>query len=117
MLKKGPQHLQRFFFLETAETSRRTRLGEYRHKWQLREYRKGRFLEILRRSALGLVAVYNLLPAEVVTADTVKDFQTNLQDLLCYRATQEVPDWKDTYNPRVPLWRHPLQKLKGRRGQ
>ena len=36
-----------------------------------REFGQGRFLEILRRSALGLVAVYNLLPPEVVATKTV----------------------------------------------
>ena len=74
-LKKGPEHLERFFYCAETATNTRTRLATRRHNWQLAEHRKGRFLEILRRSALGLVAVYNLLPADVVAADTVKNFQ------------------------------------------
>ena len=111
-LKKGPVHLQSFFYQADVTASRVTRLAQNRHNRQLKEYRSGQFLEILRRSALGLVAVYNLLPAEVVAADTVKDFQRQLQDLLCYRAVRDEEDWKETYSPRVPLWRHPLQKLR-----
>ena len=110
-LNKGLEHLRKFFY-QQQETSRTgTRLSHRRHQWQLTEYRRGRFLEIVRRSALGLVAVYNLLPDEIVAADTVKDFQRLLQDLLCHRAVNDALDWKDTYSPRVPMWRHPLLKL------
>ena len=111
-LKKGPKHLERFFYRDETGRNGRTRLAEYRHDKQLAEHRKGRFLEILRRSALGLVAVYNFLPAEIVAAVTVKDFQRQLQDLLCFRATRKEPDWKVTFSPRVPMWKHPLLKLR-----
>ena len=73
-LKKGPSHLERFFYHAEGATRTGTRLSENRHHWQLTEHRRGRFLEILRRSAPGLVAVYILRPAEVIAADTVKDF-------------------------------------------
>ena len=107
VLGKGPPHLQKFFHCSGA-THSRTRLAARRHNTQLTEHRQGRFLEVLRRSALGLVAVYNLLPASVVAAVTVKEFQTQLQDLLCYRAVGNKLDWKEIFSPRVPLWRHPL---------
>ena len=108
VLRKGPEHLQKFFYQE-APTKLTTRLATRRHDLQLAEYRKGRFLEVLRRSALGLVAVYNLLSPDVVSATTVKDFQRRLQDYLTSRAVRGCQDWKDTYSPRVPLWRHPLR--------
>ena len=46
------------------------------------------------RSALGLTTVYNLLPAEVVLQDTVRDFQTKLQEILVERATAGCDDWQ-----------------------
>ena len=66
-------------------------------------------MEVLRRSALGLVAVYNRLPAEAVEEATVKGFQRKLSDDLKDRATAGREDWKQTFSPRIPLWRHPLR--------
>ena len=40
------------------------------------------FLEIMRCSVFGFIAIYNLLPAKNVTAHSVKEFQGQLQDLL-----------------------------------
>ena len=86
-----------------------TRAVERRHPLQLEDPRKGVFPEMLRRSALGLVAVYNRLPTEVVLESTVKSFQTKLQELLKARATAGCDDWAQTLSPRVPLYRHPLR--------
>ena len=86
-----------------------TRRSLLRHDKPLVEYRKGRFLEVLRRSALELVAVYNLLPAKVVAAKTVRSFQAQLQEVLLERAVAGKDDWQNTFSPRVPLWRHPLK--------
>ena len=36
----------------------------------------------MRRSVFELIIIYNVLPAKNVTADTVKKFQGQLQDLL-----------------------------------
>jgi len=81
-LKKGPEHFHSFFFQGGGAATVRTRLSTRRHTAQLKEYRQGRFLEILRRSALGLVAVYNRLPQRFVDSLTVADFQRNLQEYL-----------------------------------
>ena len=107
-LKEGPEHFFSFFYPSEADARRNTRWESRRHKFPLVEYRQGRFLEVLRRSALGLVSVYNRLPAEIVAAKTVKEFQRQLQDLLTARAMAGKQDWTDTFSPRVPLWRHPL---------
>ena len=108
-LKLGPPQFWEFFQLQTEQSGGRTRRAGQRHPRQLRETRRGRFLEVLRRSALGLVAVYNLLPAWVVKADTVKNFQTNLAEVLRQRATAGCSDWVCTFSPRIPMWRHPLR--------
>ena len=108
-LRQGPPQFWDFFFPEASLRSHSTRASGRRHPWPLKETRQGRFLELVRRSALGLVAVYNLLPGDVVSAKTVKDFQTSLQDLVKARAAAGCEDWKQTLSPRTPLWRHPLK--------
>ena len=64
---------------------------------------------MVRRSALGLVAVYNLLPTEAVQQLSVKGFQTKLAELLKERAAAGCDDWALTFSPRVALWKHPLK--------
>ena len=43
------------------------------------DIRHRQFLEIERRSVLGLICIYNRLPEASASNDTVKDFQRNLQ--------------------------------------
>ena len=63
---------------------------------------------MIKRSFLGLVAVYNLLPASCVALNNVKEFQRALQHLVKERAKMGREDWQDTLNPRIPMARHPL---------
>ena len=109
-LGKGPTHFQQFFHAAAkSNTSYLTRRAAKNHSRQLEDPRKGAFPELLRRSALGLIAVYNLLPESIVAEDTVKEFQKKLQELLKARAEAGCEDWADTLSPRVPLWRHSLR--------
>ena len=109
-LRKGPSHFWKFFQPERDATHLHwTRLAGRRHSRHLKELRQGRFLEVFRRSALELTAVYNLLPNDTVKESTVKDFQGKLRLLLEERATSGCEDWAHTFSPRVPLWRHPLR--------
>ena len=55
-LRKGPPQFWQYFCADETNSIVRTRLGKRRHTKQLTETRKGRFLELVRRSALGLVA-------------------------------------------------------------
>ena len=73
--------------------------------------REGRFLEVLKRSALGLIAVYNLLPAEVVEANNVSSFQSRLSALLRSAQQRGCPRWQRLFSPREELARHPLLAL------
>ena len=52
-----------------------------KHDKQLLSHRSPRHLQILSRSALGLVDVYNLLPAQVVGQKSVASMQHELQTL------------------------------------
>ena len=67
----------------------------------VREYRNtGSKLEVMRRSALGLCSVYNLLPANIVALDSVKQFQSALQRLLTRCVTQRGEEWFHMFSPR-----------------
>ena len=61
----GPPQFRKFFFPAEQTTQRNTRSSSRRHHLNLWEPRRDRFLELVRRSALGLVAVYNMLPTEM----------------------------------------------------
>ena len=62
VLRQGPESFGQFFRLSTQPRScHRTRAATRRHSRQLQDIRSGGFLEIERRSALGLASVYNLL--------------------------------------------------------
>ena len=111
VLGKGPKHFRRFFRKRQAEKTGfwRTRAAERRHDKQLEEVPYPNCPELLKRSALGLVRVYNWLPAETVCATTVKDFQVKLQDLVKERAKGGQENWALTFSPRLAWWNHPLR--------
>ena len=74
-------------------------------------YRESFFLEILGRSALGLVSMYSLLPDKFVVISSVSDFQAALQNVIIGRATAGCEDWAETLSPRRTLMGHPVQAL------
>ena len=102
VLGKGPQQFSRFF--KSADF-------DQRHSRQLQDVRDEHYLETTRRSALGLIGVYNLLPSSAVQLDNVKEFQIHMQSLLKRQATAGEVDWRETFSPRLPLYSHPLTKL------
>ena len=66
---------------------------------------------LIKRSALGLVAIYNLLPHNVVCARSVSAFQKGLQELVITFAVTGHPQWSEVFSPRLPLASHPLTTL------
>jgi len=66
--------------------------------------------ELVKRSALGLVAIYNLLPERCTRLKSVNMFQKELQTILKEFAIEGGFDWADTFSPRVALNKHPLKK-------
>ena len=105
VLGKGPNHFSTFF-VRAAKSTLRTRLQRSRHSKQLIDTRDTLHLEVARRSALGLVSVYNLLPQECVDAHCVSEFQGFLQRMVKHRVSRA--DWLDTLSPRIPMHCHPL---------
>ena len=61
---------------------------------------------------LGLVDVYNLLPANIVAATDVSMFQTALQKDLIHAAKGVINDWQQLYSPRLAIYAHPLRRFR-----
>ena len=92
--QKGPNHFHAFFKLSIAQRhNHSTRSGSKQHSRQLLDIRKGHYLEIERRSALGLIWVYDRLPVAIVRNESVKEFQRALQILLKERLASGCADW------------------------
>ena len=106
VLKKGPPQFQQWFYATSRQVPvHNTRRQERLHTKQLHDWLAKRDTETLRRSALGLVRVYNELPQEAVDATSVKDFQSWLQDHLKELASKELDNWENTFNLRKKSWR------------
>ena len=63
---------------------------------------------ITRRSALGLVAVYIMLPPNVLVSKSVFAFQRSLQEFVVKFALLWYPQWAEVLSPRIPLVSHPI---------
>ena len=87
-LGQGPVHFVKWFFPADVSHSYSTRRQTSRHNKQLYDYLQGSHTELLRRSLLGQVRVYNDLPQLTVDSKTVKLFQRKLQETLKELARQ-----------------------------
>ena len=109
-LGKGPPHFKEFFCRAPPPTHNYTttrRLAKH-SRYLDDKYHNQPHTDTLRRSALGLVGVYNLLPEFVVAHETVSDFQKELQDLVKARAATGDDNWPGLFSPRHHLANHPL---------
>jgi len=109
VLGKGPNHFGKIFV-------RSGRDGK--HRLQLTEYGSGHSTDYalpnsqpaqyIQRSALGLVAVYNRLPRDIVEGCcTVSSFQTTLQNFLKDQA-MSIASWDGIFSPRTMMQHHPV---------
>ncbi len=114
---KGPKHFRQFFRPDVQARD----AGWGRHRIQLVEFAPhgsdfdlpgSRPAAYLQFSMLGLVQVYNRLPARIVEANGfVSSFQAALQVVLAQRAAAGRCDWKCTSSPRVPMHSHLLLQV------
>ena len=103
-LKSAHPRLQALFPpAPPQQATYRTRRAERRHNKQLLERCTGRFLELTRRSAFGLVRVYNFLPEDTVCAATVTGFQTALAKLARAACETGNENWEKLFCPRSTL--------------
>ena len=104
VLGRGPDHFNKFFVLGPSVVSK--------HRRQLLDPRRELRHPLIKRSILGLVAIYNLLPDSIVEAKTVSAFQSGLQHLCTERAKAGCEDWHNTLSPREPIDTHPLNSIR-----
>ena len=102
-LDKGPEHILDVFKRSTAQ-GRNTRAGSAEHDKQLVDMRNLQCLEIERRSAFGLLWMYNHLPQNIVTGTNVKEFQRDLQGLLKHHIMLGCDGWKSMFSRRIPIY-------------
>ena len=106
VLKLGPPKFEQWFCPSTVPVHPcNTRLKAKTHDKQLHSYLAGRYTELLRRSPLGLVEVYNKLPQEAVNQTSVKDFQKWLQNHVKEEVRRNTDDWENCFNNRRKSWR------------
>ena len=106
VLRKGPSHFFHYFNLAPP-----TRFLRRRHSRHLIDLRQARSLCMYNNSVIGLIWVYNILPSSIVKLNTVRDFQSALQDLLKSVATSGLYEWQVLFSPRRPIHAHPLLSL------
>ena len=80
-----------------------------RHGRVAADVRLPNFSEPIRRNALGLIPVYNLLPESIAGIEQVSSFQTGLQYMLKTAAVAARPEWEMMFSPRVLNFMHPLR--------
>jgi Ni2+-binding GTPase involved in maturation of urease and hydrogenase len=95
VLGKGPDQFREFFKLEDQSMA-------------LQDPRRTSKSPLMKRSILGLIAIYNLLPARIRAAESVPIFQKGLQDFIITFAAAGFPQWSEVLSPRLPLSTHPL---------
>ena len=106
--RDGPPQLWRFFQRSAAGVRAAAR-RRIRHDRQVAEWPLGRNLEIMRRSALGMIRVYNLLPQNVVEQVAVKNFQSALTQLVRDRVFAGDHRWRIVLSSRHAFFQyHPL---------
>jgi hypothetical protein len=101
VLGRGPEQFHAHFVKKASY--------EGKHRRQLCDPRETLKHPVVKRSILGLVAVYNMLPAALVEQNCLHVFQGGLQHLVTERAKGGYEKWKHTLSPRVPLQNHPLK--------
>ena len=96
VIGKGPEHFKDHFKLE----------GNRKLKDPTTDLKD----PLIRRSALGLVPIYNMIPDRCKATQSVKEFQRRLQALVKERLNDGCLDWAMTFSPRKPLMNHPLKQ-------
>jgi hypothetical protein len=99
ILGEGPDQFKDFFRRDPT------------HPVKLLDPRQASRSPLTKRSALGLVAIYNMLPQNVLDFQTVPAFQKGLQGILSKYAMSGHPQWSEVFSPRLPLASHPLIHL------
>ena len=99
VLGKGPGHFREFFRLEDRpHFPRSLRMPGLRHNRQLWDPIGGGSSNFIRRSALSMIYVYNLLPQAVVDRPNASRFQRDLQKGLRSACEDGRESWEGCLN-------------------
>ena len=109
VLGQAPEHFKQRFCLEHAMKRSTSRF--HLENFRLHEYINRRQLAVVKRSALGLISIYNMLPTEIVEAKTVKCFQGLRQDLAKDCGSKSHPHWDSIFATRHRLHVHTAQSF------
>ena len=118
VLGRGPGHFKKFFRADAHAHAE----GRAKHRFHLVEYTGGHWTDFMypnsrpadyvKHSMLGLVTIYNRLPAAVAEgSECVASFQKALQDMLIDAANAGTPNWSTMFSPRIPWYRHALRNV------
>ena len=66
VIGEGPGQFAKFFVRMTASNHTNGRENQRRHDKQLVTHRKGKYLDVMGHSILGLIDIYNLLPQWII---------------------------------------------------
>ena len=102
VLGLGPPHFREWFFPSDEVAPYPIRHQVSKHTRQLYSYVRGNQTELLKRSLLGQVQVYNKLAQNVVDCGTVKTFQRQLKQQLkvCATAPSTRRPWQLLFSVR-----------------
>ena len=108
--KAGPEHLHPFFQRTARVCTHHTRRQVRAHSLNLADPGdSSRHLDIMSRSALGLVYVYNLLPDHLVQETEISKFQGALQEKIIKGSARAGKEgWEQMLSPRHSRVEHPL---------
>ncbi len=112
VLGRGPPHFSQWFSTESEQEFRRSVRQTRNSVRPLKCLPPGRGLAIFKRSAFGLIDVYNLLPNRIVSCDDVKGFQGALSELMRQVASTGNPHWQSLFSPRFLSYIHPLRDIR-----
>lgn len=107
MLRQGHLQLWKSFRVDHSTHVRQPR-HDKRHSRHVVEWLAGRSLDIMRRSALGMIHIYNLSPDELVMKPSVNEFQRGLTVLVKKRMVARDSRWNAVISSRHPClqyWR------------
>ena len=114
LLGRGPPQFNEFIRRADADPERHTRQSVRRHRFQVRSIVDGHQKELAKRSLLGMLDIYNMLPAAIVERSaSVKEFQQALQNMVCDRTQASDSAWEHLYSSRLPRHAHPLLQFVG----
>ena len=111
VLGRGPVLFREYFKLDPNRSSTRhpRQLVQYDHDVTDFLYPGSCPAAYVQRSVLGIVRIYNKLPAHIVACSPVSDFQSSLQRLLCDAASHDYMMWRHMLSVRIQSWEHPLR--------